>query len=68
MKQTHAYYEEIDSIPSAALGRTSHFEDGHAYIIHPVDAVKVLDMSIRVLLDTKTWIEETAPNAFIRGR
>ena len=68
MKQTHAYYEEIDSIPASALDRKSHFEDGYAYIIHPINAVKVLDMSTRVLLDLKTWIEKTAPNSFYTRR
>ncbi|CAI9628563.1 unnamed protein product [Alternaria burnsii] len=67
MAQTHAYYEEIDSIPASAANQTSPFRSACWWIIHPVTCVEVLDLSTRVLVDLKVWIEETVPNElFVR--
>lgn len=67
MAQTHAYYEEIDSIPASAANQTSPFHSACWWIIHPVTCVQVLDLSTRVLVYLKVWIEETVPNElFVR--
>jgi hypothetical protein len=60
--QAEAGYEEIDSIPAAALGLRSEFGAGHVYVVHPVTYWQVRDMSNKVLLDLKEWVEETCPN------
>jgi hypothetical protein len=62
--QTEAGYEEIDSIPAAALGLRSEFGAGHLYVVHPVTYWQVRDMSNKVLLDLREWIEESCPNEF----
>lgn len=60
MAQSHAYYEEIDSVPAAVVGLHSRFHGkggGHWYVIHPLDILQVMELSSRVLGDLKTWIE-----------
>jgi hypothetical protein len=66
--QSEAYYEEIDFIPAAAVGELSKFGAGHWYVVHPVTYWQVRDMSNKVLLDLKEWIETTCPNALFTRR
>lgn len=62
--QVEAGYEEIDTIPAAALELRSEFGAGHLYVVHPVTYWQARDMSNKVLLDLKEWVEETCPNEF----
>lgn len=65
--QTHAYYEEIDTIPAASVNQKSEFSAGHWYVIHPLSSLARLDLSTRVLLDLQEWLEGTWPNElFVR--
>ncbi|CAO2647133.1 Nn.00g080550.m01.CDS01 [Neocucurbitaria sp. VM-36] len=66
--QTHAYYEEIDSIPAASVGQTSEFKAGHWYVIHPVSAVEMLDFSTKVLQDLGKWLDEDCPDDLFTGK
>ncbi|KAF2793819.1 hypothetical protein K505DRAFT_361650 [Melanomma pulvis-pyrius CBS 109.77] len=60
MTQTHAYYEEIDTIPAAAVGAKSPFLNaGHWHIIHPLDSDKARELSNLVLDDLRKWIESS---------
>ncbi|KAJ4377250.1 hypothetical protein N0V83_000073 [Neocucurbitaria cava] len=65
--QTHAYYEEIDSIPAVSVGLKSAFSAGHWYVVHPVTAVDVLFLSTRVLQDLAKWLEKDCPNELFEG-
>lgn len=60
--QSEAYYEEIDSIPSASLDLKSEFSAGHWYVVHPVTYWQVKDLSNKVLQDLAEWIEVKSPN------
>jgi hypothetical protein len=65
--QTEAYYEEIDSIPSASLGQASEFAAGHWYVVHPLTYLDVREFNTKVLKDLAEWIEVTWPNdLFVR--
>ncbi|KAF2113771.1 hypothetical protein BDV96DRAFT_648015 [Lophiotrema nucula] len=59
MDQTHAYYEEIDSIPAAAVGTKSPFEDKHWHVVHPLQPHHIRALSTRVLQDLRKWIQNT---------
>lgn len=48
--QTHAYYEEIDSIPTASVDKKSEFSAGHLYVIHPLSTLALFSLSTRMLL------------------
>lgn len=65
--QTEAYYEEIDSIPAAALGLESAFSAGHWFVVHPVTYYQARAMNARVLQDLLAWIEEMWPNELFVG-
>jgi hypothetical protein len=54
--QTHAFYEEIDSVDAEHASAKSPF--GHWYVIHPLQAVQVKMLSTEVLGKVKVWIEE----------
>ncbi|KAF2734347.1 hypothetical protein EJ04DRAFT_564349 [Polyplosphaeria fusca] len=61
MDQSHAYYEEIDTVPAAGLGLESPFDRmKHSYIVHPMSIYEVPKLSTRVLYDLRTWIEGSA--------
>lgn len=60
MAQTHAYYEEIDTIPATVMNAHSFFErTGHWYVIHPVDRMEMREWKVVVLWELKKWIEES---------
>ncbi|KAF2021418.1 hypothetical protein BU24DRAFT_470179 [Aaosphaeria arxii CBS 175.79] len=60
MAQSHAYYEEIDTIPAVAMGKDTIFPwTEHAYVIHPIRFDQAWDYTPRVLENIKQWIEES---------
>ncbi|KAH7396430.1 hypothetical protein BKA66DRAFT_409275 [Pyrenochaeta sp. MPI-SDFR-AT-0127] len=66
--QTHAYYEEICTIPAASLGQDSKFRAGHLYIIHPLLNTDLRDLSTLVLQHLQNWIETVHPNDLFIGK
>ncbi|PVI04370.1 hypothetical protein DM02DRAFT_611623 [Periconia macrospinosa] len=60
MEQTNAHYEEIDTIPAAAVEQKSEFKTmTHWYLIHPLQPTQVRALSSRVLEDLKLWIQDS---------
>ncbi len=62
MDQAHAHYEEIDTIPAAGLGLRSSFQNTatkHWYLIHPLPRTRARELSTRVLVDLKAWIQSS---------
>lgn len=60
MAQSHAYYEEIDSVPAAAVGAASAFAaTAHWYVIHPLLPTQVRGLSTLVLDELRRWIERS---------
>lgn len=66
--QTEAYYEELDTIPAASVGKDSEFSAGNWYVMHPMTWWDVEVLSSRVLLDIKEWVENTCPNEFFTSK
>ncbi|KAF2649738.1 hypothetical protein K491DRAFT_721372 [Lophiostoma macrostomum CBS 122681] len=60
--QSHAYYEEIDVIPAAAVGTDTWFpktKTKHWHVIHPLQWDVVTEFSNLVLNELIKWIEES---------
>ncbi|KAF2448880.1 hypothetical protein P171DRAFT_509215 [Karstenula rhodostoma CBS 690.94] len=55
LAQTHAFYEEIDSIAANDVGVESPF--GHWYVIHPLLEEQVRGLSTEVLGKLREWVE-----------
>lgn len=60
--QTHAYYEEIDTIPAALLCQKSEFKAGHSYVVHPLLSRDLRDVSTLALRHLQKWIETDCPS------
>lgn len=56
LAQTHAFYEEIDSVTGSDACAQSPF--GHWYIIHPLQEAQVRILSLEVLEKLRDWIGE----------
>jgi hypothetical protein len=58
--QSHAYYEEIDAIPAAAVGAVSWFpKTKHWHIIHPFQWDVLESFNNLVLHELVKWIEDS---------
>ncbi|PSN74337.1 hypothetical protein BS50DRAFT_581161 [Corynespora cassiicola Philippines] len=79
LAQTHAHYEEIPTLPAAALlgcccccccsPDTSSPSLAHAYVIHPLLPRQVRALPRRVLEDLRVWMCERVPSegVFVGG-
>ncbi|KAF2703433.1 hypothetical protein K504DRAFT_451625 [Pleomassaria siparia CBS 279.74] len=61
--QSHAFYEEIHTVPAASMNVESPFLlTKHVYIIHPLTFNEIYELSDLVLNDLKKWIEDSEKN------
>ncbi|KAH7134974.1 hypothetical protein B0J11DRAFT_501830 [Dendryphion nanum] len=64
--QTNAFYEEVLTLPAAAVGYKSVFEyTGHLYLIHPLPQSLIWEWSTLALQKIKKWIEETETDVYV---